>query len=86
MLVVALCVRKKVILGVELKLTVIVAFLCRIKHPLHQCEFSFSSCLILNKYWVEFWTFASQISIVLRCMNLLIFLNSFVHSSALKEF
>jgi len=29
MLVVALCVRKKVILGVELKLTVIVAFLCR---------------------------------------------------------
>lgn len=29
MLMVALCVRKKVILGVELKLPVIVAFLCR---------------------------------------------------------
>uniref|UniRef100_A0A2K1ZTS6 Uncharacterized protein n=1 Tax=Populus trichocarpa TaxID=3694 RepID=A0A2K1ZTS6_POPTR len=61
-------------------------FFSPFKHPLHQCEFSFSSCLILNKYWVEFWTFASQISIVLRCMNFLIFLISFVHSSALKEF
>lgn len=29
MLMVALCVRKKVIVGVELKLPVIVAFLCR---------------------------------------------------------